>query len=52
MAKQLKDKVEDDLPFYAMRNVFYIPENARWDYLIQNAKQDDIAIKIDTAFLK
>ncbi|MCJ7448210.1 MAG: type I restriction-modification system subunit M N-terminal domain-containing protein [Bacteroidales bacterium] len=47
--KYLKDKVEDDLPFYAMRNVFYIPENARWNYLIQNAKQDDIAIKIDTA---
>ena len=47
--KFLKDKVEDDLPFYAMRNVFYIPENARWNYLIQNAKQDDIAIKIDTA---
>jgi type I restriction enzyme M protein len=47
--KFLKDKVEDDLPFYAMRNVFYIPENARWNYLIRNAKQDDIAIKIDTA---
>lgn len=47
--KFLKEKVEDDLPFYAMKNVFYIPENARWNYLIQNAKQDDIAIKIDTA---
>ena len=35
--------------FYAMKNVFYIPENARWNYIMANAKQSDIAIKIDTA---
>ena len=39
-----------DIPeFYTMKNVFYIPENARWDYIMENAKQNDIAIKIDTA---
>lgn len=35
--------------FYTMKNVFYIPETARWDYIMSNAKQSDIAIKIDTA---
>lgn len=35
--------------FYTMKNVFYIPENARWKYIMDNAKQTDIAVKIDTA---
>ncbi|MFA7165717.1 MAG: class I SAM-dependent DNA methyltransferase [Desulfoplanes sp.] len=35
--------------FYAMKNVFYLPEISRWSYIQQHAKQDDIAIKIDTA---
>ena len=35
--------------FYAMKNVFYLPEEARWSYIMENAKQDDIALKIDTA---
>lgn len=47
--KFLRDKVEEDLPFYAMKNVFFLPEEARWKYLIDNAKQNDLAIKIDTA---
>lgn len=35
--------------FYTAENVFYIPEEASWDYLIENAKQSDLALKIDTA---
>ena len=35
--------------FYTARNVFYLPEESRWSFLVENAKQDDIAIKIDTA---
>lgn len=35
--------------FYNAKNVFYLNEISRWDYLIENAKQNDIAIKIDTA---
>lgn len=35
--------------FYASKSVFYLPENCRWDYLVQNAGKDDIAVKIDTA---
>lgn len=35
--------------FYASKNVFFLPEDSRWSYIIANAKQDDIALKIDTA---
>lgn len=37
------------MPFYQKDNVFYIPECARWSFIMENAKQSDIAIKIDTA---
>ena len=37
------------MPFYEKDNVFYIPESARWAFIMKNAKQPDIAIKIDTA---
>lgn len=45
----LKNRVQEDQPFYAMKNVFYLTEESRWSYLVQNAKQGDIAVKIDTA---
>lgn len=35
--------------FYTMKNVFYLPEESRWSYIKQHAKQPDIAVKIDTA---
>lgn len=44
-----KEKYSDMVEFYTMKNVFYLPEISRWSYLIVNAKQDDIALKIDTA---
>ena len=34
---------------YTKDNVFFIPSESRWSYIIENAKQDDIALKIDTA---
>ena len=37
------------LPFYQKDNVFFIPEVSRWKYLMSRAKQNDIAITIDTA---
>lgn len=43
------EKYLEQVEFYAMKNVFYLPEVSRWSYLIENARQDDIAIKIDTA---
>lgn len=39
----------DMVEFYTMQNVFYLPAEARWEYISQHAKQDDIAVKIDTA---
>jgi len=44
-----KDKYTEMVEFYTMKNVFYLPEISRWSYLIQNAKQNDLAIKIDSA---
>ena len=44
-----KDKYIDMVEFYTMKNVFYLPEISRWDFLIENAKQDDLALKVDTA---
>lgn len=39
-----------DIPeFYIKDNAFYIPETSRWSYIMENAKQNDISIKIDTA---
>lgn len=39
----------DMVEFYTMKNVFYLPEHARWHTLQKQAKQDDIAVKIDSA---
>lgn len=44
-----KEKFSEMLEFYAMKNVFYLPEESRWNYIIKNSKQDKIAIIIDTA---
>jgi len=35
--------------FYNMKNIFYLSEISRWSFIIKNAKQDDISLKIDTA---
>lgn len=44
-----KEKYLDMVEFYTSKNVFYLPEISRWEYLKKNAKQNDIALKIDTA---
>ncbi len=44
-----KEAFVNMVEFYTMENVFYLPQNSRWSYIKQNAKQDDIALKIDTA---
>ncbi|MEZ8237531.1 N-6 DNA methylase [Vibrio splendidus] len=35
--------------FYQQDNIFFLPEDARWSFVKARAKQDDIAIIIDTA---
>lgn len=44
-----REKFVDNIAFYTKDNVFYLPEDARWSFIMDNAKQDDIALKIDTA---
>ena len=44
-----QDAYLDMVEFYTMKNVFYLPEHSRWSYIQKQAKQDDIAVKIDTA---
>lgn len=44
-----KENYVDMVEFYTMKNVFYLPEECRWSYIKQHAKQNDIAVKIDTA---
>ena len=44
-----KEKFIEMVAFYTMKNVFFLSDISRWSYIIANAKQDDIALKIDTA---
>jgi len=44
-----KERFINIVEFYAMKNIFYLTEESRWSYIISNAKQNDIALKIDTA---
>lgn len=51
--QKMKDEGQGDFlemeVFYQQDNIFYLPEEARWSFIKQNAKQDDIAVRIDTA---
>lgn len=44
-----KEKFVDTVAFYTKDNIFFLPEESRWSYIIENAKQPDIALKVDTA---
>ncbi len=44
-----KEQFVDMVPFYTQSNVFYLAEEARWSTIIKHSKQDDIALRIDTA---
>ncbi|MCK5542771.1 MAG: SAM-dependent DNA methyltransferase [Desulfobacterales bacterium] len=44
-----KEKYLEMKEFYNMKNVFFLPEISRWGFIIKNSKQNDIALKIDTA---
>ncbi|MFT5674445.1 MAG: type I restriction enzyme M protein [Paraglaciecola sp.] len=46
---EFSNEYVDMVDFYTMENVFYLPEDARWSFIQMNAKQDDIAVKIDSA---
>lgn len=42
-------KYVDLVQAYTKENIFYLPEKSRWSFVQQNAKQEDIALKVDTA---
>jgi type I restriction enzyme M protein len=44
-----KEKYIEMPDFYNMSNVFFLDEISRWSFIIKNSKQNDIALKIDTA---
>lgn len=44
-----EERYVDEAAFYTATNVFYLTEHSRWSYLMEHAKQPDIAIKIDAA---
>jgi len=44
-----KEKYLEVKGFYNMKNIFFLPGESRWSCIMENAKQDDIALKIDTA---
>lgn len=35
--------------FYEKDNIFFVPEDSRWSFIMDNAKQPDIVLKVDTA---
>jgi type I restriction enzyme M protein len=39
----------DDPNEYRSEGAFYIPEKARWSYLVEHAQEDDIKVKVDRA---
>lgn len=44
-----KEKYKERPEFYNMSNVFFLEKESRWSYIVENARQDKIAILIDTA---
>lgn len=44
-----KERFLERKEFYTKDNVFYIPDGARWNDIADNAKQPDIALRIDGA---
>ncbi|EOR19951.1 type I restriction-modification system methyltransferase subunit like protein [Clostridium sartagoforme AAU1] len=44
-----KEKYLDMVEFYTMKNVFYLSKESRWSFIVENAKAEDVALKIDTA---
>jgi len=47
-AKRLQAAL-DDRNYYKEVNVFWVPETSRWEMIQENAKQADIATRVDTA---
>ena len=52
LIKDGREQFKDIPEFYTKDNIFYLPEETRWDYIMDNAKQDNISMILDAAFRK
>ena len=49
-SKALSEEFDpEDKDYYLADNVFWVPEEARWDFLAAHAKQPNIGVLIDDA---
>lgn len=46
---EMKEFYQQDNIFYQQDNIFYLEESSRWSFVQKHAKQDNIAVIIDTA---
>lgn len=49
LIKEGKEKYLEMKEFYNMKNVFFLPPESRWSFVMENSKQDNIALIVDTA---
>jgi type I restriction enzyme M protein len=47
-----KEQYIDMVPFYTRERVFYVPRESRWDFIVENSKQPNISLLVDTALSK
>jgi type I restriction enzyme M protein len=51
LIEQDKEQYIEQKDAYTMENVFFVPLEARWTYLVENAKQNNVGQLIDNAFM-
>lgn len=49
IVSQYGEEFANMVEFYAQDNVFFVPEECRWSYIMENAKQDNIFQIVDDA---
>ena len=49
--KKEKNADPDDPDEYISKNIFYLPKESRWSFIVSNARQPDIGNLIDDALL-
>ena len=47
--EEFRKKALEDRDYYLAKGVLYVPEEARWDFLVKNATQPNIAELLDRA---
>jgi type I restriction enzyme M protein len=47
--EEFRKQALEDRDYYLAKGVLYVPEEARWDYLVKNATQPNIAVILDRA---